>query len=1016
MGLKLNPLLLGGSTLVPLSNNSKHSLRISASRLSFAYRLFPTAGNMRQWTWSAWVKRGQLGTYQVMFGANNDVSNNDGTYCTIAFGANNQIGVSLFSAWLRLSNQVFRDKHAWMHVVVAYDTPNADAQKRCRMWVNGEEITSWATNTTITQNIQHGMNWNQNHSIGRVNYSAAVGQFDGMIYNMHFIDGQVLDASSFGQINPTTGQWVPKEYTGTYPGNSFWLDFNTDWTPGAVISGWSSNIIYDTPGSYSWTIPSNIYDLQANAWGGGGGGGAGNQPAGGTANQGNPSSFYGGNYIAYGGYGGYNGYSSEGAGGGAGVTSGAGDLTINGGAGVVSSSLQGGQGGAGGNGGAGGSVPGQNVAGLPGGFPGGGGSGAGGYLSSGGGGGGGGGAFIQKLLTKASGQLVPGNAFNLTVGAGGAAGVGAGGSYSKNGGPGANGRVYFTYRTASGGTLQQGLGDRSGRDNHFTGYNLRTDGVWIDNLLDSPEDNIPPVSGSAGGYTDYWGGTVAYNPNQSWGTTNIPIAIPRSGKWFVEGYCLQTSGTAYAGIGMRPAGNVVGVEYIGDRANSYGVIAGPTAITAYTNNTQSGAITNSFTTGAAMAMAVDFDSGKMWVGGGGNGVYSWIGGGNPDAGTNPTFTFNTALDYFFALSMYGNTTHWNAGNFSSNSGWSTLKPTATTFKWFRAGNFVDPPILLPKKHFDTKIWTGNGSIKKIDLEFDPNFVWVKHRSGGGLYSHVLFDTERGSFNLMASNEAQAQVNNVNSVDFGTNLGFTLGSLANVNALGDPFVGWSWDEGALPGFDIIKYVGNGAVDRFIGHNLQRYPFMMIIKCYWGLNEAWYLWHWALAVNGDVGVRHLALNNNGAKSSPGVTLFPRIPDAANIYIGNNNAVNNSTTNYVAYVWAEIPGFSEFGWFNGNARADEGSPFVPCGFRPAYLMIKRTDAAGDWIVYDNKRDASNVVKSAIFPNLPAAEYAAAPQVDFLSNGFKMRTPDGSANLSGAQYIFAAFAEAPYKYANAR
>jgi hypothetical protein len=160
----------------------------------------------------------------------------------------------------------------------------------------------------------------------------------------------------------------------------------------------------------------------------------------------------------------------------------------------------------------------------------------------------------------------------------------------------------------------------------------------------------------------------------------------------------------------------------------------------------------------------------------------------------------------------------------------------------------------------------------------------------------------------------------------------------------------------------------------------------------------------------------LENNAPWSSPRTAIWTRIPDATNIYLSNNAGVNNSSHNYVAYVWSEIPGFSKFGWYNGNARGDEGSPFVPCGFRPAFLMLKRVDAAGDWITYDAARDTGNVVKAAIFPNLPAAEYAAAVQVDFLSNGFKLRTPDGSANLAGARYVFMAFAEAPYRYSNAR
>ena len=1012
MTLGAHPLLLPRSGTALSTYAIPKSLRFRGGGNAWIARAPTVAGNMRQWTWSGWVKRGQMGRYQVIFGAHDNVNNDDGHYHTIGFGADDTIGVSLYSAWLRKSARVLRDKHAWYHVVVAYDTPNADVQKRCRIWLNGEEITTWSTNTTITQNIQHGINWTQSHCIGKVNFTSTPAYLDGLVANVQFIDGQVLDASAFGQFDPRYDQWVAKEYTGTYGTNGFWLDFNTDWTPGAVISGWSSPSVYATPGNYSWVLPANIYDLQGSAWGAGGGGGAGANPAQGIAPSGGASSFYGGNFIAYGGQGGYTGYTTEGAGGVGGVPSGAGDLTLTGGAGVVSQSLLGGQGGAGANGGAGGPSPNAaNTAGLPGSAPGGGGSGAGGYLTQGGGGGGGGGAFIQKVLSKAAGQLVPGNTFYLTVGAGGAGAPGAGTSVSKAGGPGANGQVSLIYRTQSGGTLQVGLGDKSGNDNHFSQSGIRTDGVWNDFLNDSPTDNVPPVSGLNGGYTDYWGGTVGYNPNASWGSTAIPVVIP-PGKWFMEGFVLTTTGAAYAGLGVRPDNNITGVEYVGDKANSFGVIAGPTALTAYTNNVQSGAISRDFTAGAAMALAIDTIAGKCWVGGGNAlGGYSWIGGGNPDAGTSPTFTFTPGTYFYPAVSMYANTTHWNVGHVGN--GWTTLKPVS--FKWFRTSNFEDPTILLPKKHFKTKTWTGNGAIRKIDLDFDPDLVWIKHRSGGGAYSHNLYDRERGSFNLMASNDAATQSNNPNSLDFGTSLGYTLGSLANINALGDPFVGWAWDDGALPGFDVLKYIGNSVQDRAIPHSLGKHPFMMIVKPFTDFADSWRVWHWAASQAGDSGPRHMLLNTTGGWTSPATNVFSRIPDATNIYLGNNPAANGQGYNYVAYVWSEVPGFSKFGWYNGNARGDDGSVFCPCGFRPAYVMIKRVDSSGDWIVYDNARDPANVVLAALLPNSPSGDLSSV-QCDFLANGFKLRRADHDNNIAGGRYVFMAFAEAPYKYANAR
>ncbi|NBV95362.1 MAG: hypothetical protein EBR90_01035, partial [Actinobacteria bacterium] len=126
------------------------------------------------------------------------------------------------------------------------------------------------------------------------------------------------------------------------------------------------------------------------------------------------------------------------------------------------------------------------------------------------------------------------------------------------------------------------------------------------------------------------------------------------------------------------------------------------------------------------------------------------------------------------------------------------------------------------------------------------------------------------------------------------------------------------------------------------------------------------------------------------------------------------NGSTNGMVAYCFAEVAGFSKFGSYTGNGSAD--GPFVFCGFRPRFVLIKRTDSANDWIIYDSARDTNNVERSRLYPNASAAE-DYLDTMDFVSNGFKLRTAAGTAyNTNGGTYIFAAFAENPTKYALAR
>jgi hypothetical protein len=136
-----------------------------------------------------------------------------------------------------------------------------------------------------------------------------------------------------------------------------------------------------------------------------------------------------------------------------------------------------------------------------------------------------------------------------------------------------------------------------------------------------------------------------------------------------------------------------------------------------------------------------------------------------------------------------------------------------------------------------------------------------------------------------------------------------------------------------------------------------------------------------------------------------------------ISTSTALGGSGNGFVAYCFAEVPGYSRIGSYTGNGSAD--GPFVFCGFRPAFLLIKRTDTAGfPWVILDSKRNTFNPENLELYPNTSAAEANGGTLYieDFLSNGFKIRQTDGTWNANGGTYIFAAFAEAPQKFALAR
>jgi hypothetical protein len=163
----------------------------------------------------------------------------------------------------------------------------------------------------------------------------------------------------------------------------------------------------------------------------------------------------------------------------------------------------------------------------------------------------------------------------------------------------------------------------------------------------------------------------------------------------------------------------------------------------------------------------------------------------------------------------------------------------------------------------------------------------------------------------------------------------------------------------------------------------------------------------------------LNDTGAQFIPGNSAYGGISTYSSttftVVTGTVSQLNVNTNNdnYVAYLWSEVAGFSKFGSYTGNGSSD--GPFVFCGFRPRFIMFKRSDASSDWRIQDTSRSTSNQQSTALMPNLSNSEDTGANVIDVLSNGFKARD-SGAFNTSSATYIFAAFAEAPFKYSLAR
>jgi hypothetical protein len=193
----------------------ERSLRFNSADASFLSRTFTSAGNRKTWTWAGWVKRSALGaTLGALFG--NPSGSNDTTYARLVFN-NDCLQFGPYSSWWRITTRVFRDPSAWYHIVLVFDTTQATAANRVKLYVNGVEETAFSTSTDPALNTDYAINIAAQHEIGR---SGGDGLFNGYLADIHFIDGQALAPTSFGQFD-TNNVWQPKAYTGTYGTNGF---------------------------------------------------------------------------------------------------------------------------------------------------------------------------------------------------------------------------------------------------------------------------------------------------------------------------------------------------------------------------------------------------------------------------------------------------------------------------------------------------------------------------------------------------------------------------------------------------------------------------------------------------------------------------------------------------------------------------------------------------------------------------------------------------------------------------
>ena len=576
--------------------------------------------------------------------------------------------------------------------------------------------------------------------------------------------------------------------------------------------------------------------------------------------------------------------------------------------------------------------------------------------------------------------------------------------------------------------------DKSPNGNDFTASNFSVSaGAGNDSLEDTPTNNFCTLNPlqkdsnttlSEGNLKAAGSSSTDYNTNTR-GTFSFS-----SGKWYYEAVCDSTgvsNGLSMVGwvkTSIRFSDNPTGGSGVGYRPNKGDYVD-------FTADNTTGKPTTS--TGTVIQIAIDFDAGKIWFGSGG----TYFESGDPSTGLNAARTFTAGTEMAPVVRTLSATYTFNFGQ----RPFSYTVPTG--FKTIESRNLplTVPSITKPQRHFECVTFTGNGSTGQsiTSLEFQPDFIWFKNRSAGNNHASVnsvlgrskglYMDSNSGDFNSSAGRDL---------VSFDPS-GFTVGEpeqASSTNNNGSNIVAWCWkaggssntfnidgkgyasasaaglDDGSInptgasvnteSGFSILTYTGTGS-NATIGHGLGKAPKLIWVKLRgsqdWFVNNG--------MIFNDYG-KYYKLDSSGSSNASDTNVFPNTAPTSTVFsVGTDNAVNGNGDNYVAYIWSEIPGFSQFGYWTGNGSTD--GTYVHTGFTPR-LMIYRKAVDENWHMLDTQRNPGNPNKLGIDPNRSGAETSDSNlQIDFLGSGFKMRASHGTSNADDTNYFYYVWAGQP-------
>jgi hypothetical protein len=952
-----NPFFIAGKKAYEV----KRSLRFNDNDTAYLSRTPSSAGDRKKWTFSAWIKRANLGGSageMRIFGGNANASH-------IYFASNDEITWDLANEGSGSSSgnlnttQVFRDSSAWFHLVCALDTDESTANNRMRMYMNGVEITDFGSRSNPSSGYAtNAMNNNTLHTLGyRTSGQGSAGmEFDGYMAEINFIDGQQYDPSYFGETNVLTGQWNPKKYVGGYGTNGFYLNFSTN-TFGTDGSGNGNNF---TPQNF--VLGDAVKDSPTNNF-------AIAQMMGTPFSSG--AGFAEGNLQLT-----------------SGSTSSARNLNRSAFAPMLVNS----------------------------------------------------GKWYAEFMHKDSSSS-------------GFIGIG---TYQVRLSTTSNNSRYAYVRRNDGKAVYRTAGSETVATYGSAIAQYDVVGVYLDMDAGTP--------------------VVYFSKNGQWadGSGNFDESSPTSGITLGDSFFTTDTGgndgfaafifsssdggtsvTIHANFGQDStfagqisAGGNVDASALGDF--KYTVPTGAKALcsanlpdpTILLPNKHFDTLLWTGTAASHTLTGLNFQPDWFWAKSRSqayhNTLMDSVRGSDKQLWSNRTATEQTNANFLTSFNSNGLTLgdnssgtgatntnghtyvgwNWNAGDTDSKT--YTVTVVSDSGNKYRFDGFGTSAVTLD-------LAEGGTYIFNYPSAHPFRFSETSDGTHGGGTEYTTGVTVLSSTSVQIVVAASAPqlyyfCNQHSGMGGAINTNSTLGS-SNFDGTIQSVVKAS----PTAGFSILEYTGNGTDGATVGHGLGVAPDCIITKSrnlgtIGSAGAHWTVAHKGLTngMNGGSNARkiHLSLtqaegtNNHGCVSAVSSTTFT-LKDGSSGSAPRAH-INESSGNYVAYVFSEVAGYSKFGSYQGNENAN--GTFVFTGFRPALVIFKRSSATNSWYMMDNKRNTFNLTNTYLRPDTSAAEgNAANSTADFLSNGFKLRGTGNDVNANST-YIYLAFSESPFKNARAR